>query len=62
MTFGEQTDERDAHTQLSLAEDMGLNFLDSAEIYPVAPRQETAGSTSRIIGRWLKVRAKQRVC
>lgn len=54
MTFGTQTGEADAHRQLSRALDGGINFLDTAEMYPVNPvRAETAGDTEAIIGRWV---------
>lgn len=60
MTFGNQTSEPDAHAQLDRARDVGLTFLDSAEMYPVNPvRRETFGITEEIIGRWL-ARAGQR--
>lgn len=54
MTFGEQNTEAEAHEMLSLAADAGVNFLDTAEIYPVAPRPETANRTSTFIGNWLR--------
>jgi aryl-alcohol dehydrogenase-like predicted oxidoreductase len=54
MTFGEQNTEADAHAQLSMALAHGVNFIDTAEMYPVAPRAETQGSTERYIGTWLK--------
>ncbi|HIE56085.1 MAG TPA: aldo/keto reductase, partial [Chromatiaceae bacterium] len=41
MTFGEQNSEADAHRQLDYAVDHGVNFLDTAELYPVPPRAET---------------------
>ena len=54
MTFGTQTDEADAHAQLSLAADRGVTWLDTAEMYPVNPiREETVGATEAICGRWL---------
>ncbi len=56
MTFGEQTDEAEAHRQLDLARDAGVNFLDAAEVYPVPARARTYGETERIIGSWLKAR------
>jgi aryl-alcohol dehydrogenase-like predicted oxidoreductase len=53
MTFGTQTPEADAHTQLARALDAGINFLDTAEMYPVNPvRAETVGLTETIIGNW----------
>jgi len=54
MTFGEQNSEADAHAQLDMAVAHGVNFIDTAEMYPVAPRAETQGSTERYIGTWLK--------
>jgi aryl-alcohol dehydrogenase-like predicted oxidoreductase len=54
MTFGEQNSEAEAHAQLDLAIAHGVNFIDTAEMYPVAPRAETAGRTESYIGTWLK--------
>lgn len=54
MTFGEQNTEAEAHAQLDLAVSSGINFIDTAEIYPVAPRAETQGRTESYIGSWLK--------
>jgi aryl-alcohol dehydrogenase-like predicted oxidoreductase len=54
MTFGEQNTVADAHAQLDLALAHGVNFIDTAEMYPVAPRAETQGRTESYIGSWLK--------
>ena len=54
MTFGEQNTEKDAHSQLDLALERGVNFIDTAEMYPVPPKAETQGLTERYIGNWLK--------
>jgi aryl-alcohol dehydrogenase-like predicted oxidoreductase len=54
MTFGEQNSEADAHSQLDYALERGINFIDTAEMYPVMPRAETQGTTERHIGSWLK--------
>lgn len=54
MTFGEQNTEADAHSQLDYALERGVNFIDTAEMYPVMPRPETQGATERFIGSWLK--------
>ena len=56
MTFGEQNSEQEAFEQLDMALDAGVNFIDTAEMYSIPPRQETMGSTERIIGRWLRQR------
>ena len=54
MTFGEQNTEAEAHSQLDYALERGINFIDTAEMYPVMPRAETQGATERFIGSWLK--------
>jgi aryl-alcohol dehydrogenase-like predicted oxidoreductase len=54
MTFGEQNTEAEGHAQLDMALAHGINFIDTAELYPVMARAETYGSTERIIGTWLK--------
>lgn len=56
MTFGQQNTESDGHSQLDYALDKGVNFIDTAEMYPVPARKETQGSTESIIGSWLKKR------
>ncbi len=53
MTFGTQTSEADAHTQMDMALAAGINFLDAAEMYPVNPvTKETVGRTEEILGTW----------
>lgn len=54
MTFGQQNSETDGHSQIDFALDQGINFIDTAEMYPVAAREKTYGSTENIIGNWLK--------
>lgn len=54
MTFGEQNSEADAHAQLDYAVSRGVNLIDTAEMYPVAPRAETVHRTESHIGSWLK--------
>lgn len=61
MTFGEQNSEAEAHAQLDLAAMHGVNFIDTAEMYPVAPRAETQGLTERYIGSWLKHQRRDRL-
>lgn len=56
MTFGEQNTEAEAHAQLDRALEAGINFLDTAELYPVPPRAETQGLTEAYIGSWLAQR------
>lgn len=54
MTWGNQNTEREGHDQLDYALDQGINFIDTAELYPVPATAETSGRTSEIIGTWLK--------
>lgn len=57
MTWGTQSTEAEAFAQLDLAQDRGVTFLDTAEMYPTNPtRPETVGITEEIIGRWLAAR------
>ncbi|ANP36107.1 NADP-dependent oxidoreductase [Phaeobacter gallaeciensis] len=53
MTFGTQTSEADAHTQIDMALAAGVNLVDTAEMYPVNPvSKETVGHSEAIIGNW----------
>jgi aryl-alcohol dehydrogenase-like predicted oxidoreductase len=56
MTYGQQTDEADAFAQMDYAVEKGINFFDTAELYSIPPRAETAGATETIIGKWLSAR------
>ena len=53
MTWGEQNTEAQAHEQLDFAVAQGVNFIDTAEMYPVPPNGRTQGQTESILGRWL---------
>lgn len=53
MTWGEQNTEAEAHKQLDAAVDLGVNLIDTAEMYPVPPRAETQGRTESYLGSWL---------
>jgi len=55
MTFGTQTSEAEAHAQIDYALAAGVNFIDTAEMYPVNPiRAETTGRSEEILGSWHK--------
>ena len=54
MTWGNQNSEAEGHEQLDYALDQGINFIDTAELYPVPATAEMSGRTSKIIGTWLK--------
>ncbi len=60
MTFGEQVAEPLAHDILDRSLELGINFLDTAEMYSVPARAETCGSTETIIGNWLAKRPSVR--
>lgn len=59
MTWGEQNTEAEAHEQLNMALDAGVNFIDTAEMYPVPPKAETYTLTEQYIGNWLKRRGQR---
>ena len=52
MTFGEQVAEKEAHQILDRSLELGVNFLDTAEMYSVPAKAETCGSTESILGNW----------
>lgn len=53
MTWGTQNTEAEGHAQIDMALDRGINFIDTAEMYPVNPiAAETIGRTEAIIGTW----------
>jgi len=54
MTYGNQTPQDDAHRQIDMALAAGINFIDTAEMYPVNPiRKETVGKSEEIVGNWI---------
>jgi len=61
MTFGQQNSEAEAHEQLDYALSEGINFIDTAEMYPVPAREETSGATERFVGSWLQRQARDRI-
>lgn len=54
MTWGEQNTEEQGFAQIERAKAAGINFFDTAEMYPVPPRPETYAATERVIGNWFK--------
>merc|ERR1740138_515540 len=60
MTWGCQNTDEQAADQLNLAWERGVNFLDTAEIYPVPVAKEKQGATDRAIGKWLKTNGRAR--
>jgi aryl-alcohol dehydrogenase-like predicted oxidoreductase len=61
MTFGSQCDEKAAFAIMDKAYDYGVNFFDTAELYPIPPTEKLAGLTEEIVGRWLKTKPRDSV-
>jgi aryl-alcohol dehydrogenase-like predicted oxidoreductase len=61
MTWGQQSTPQEGLDQLDYAFSQGVNFLDTAEIYPVPTKSETQGDTDRVIARWLKTTDRSKV-
>ena len=59
MTFGEQNSPTEAFKLMDFAAENGINYFDTAEIYPVYPKKETCGLSEKIIGDWLKIKKKR---
>lgn len=54
MTWGNQNTQEEGFSQMNYALDQGVNFFDTAELYPVPATAETYAQTERIIGNWFK--------
>lgn len=61
MTFGSSETKKEAFEVLDRAYDSGINFYDTAEIYPVPPTAKSGGDTERIVGEWLKTKPRDSV-
>ena len=61
MTFGQQNSREEAHAQLDLAFAQGVNFMDTAEMYPVPARADTCGASETIVGEWLARQPRERI-
>lgn len=59
MTWGQQNSEAEGHEQMDYAVDQGINFFDTAELYPIPPREATQGRTEEIIGSWFAKRGNR---
>lgn len=59
MTFGNQNTEAEAHSQMDYAFERGINFFDTAEMYPIGGNEHIFGSTERFIGSWFKKSGKR---
>ena len=61
MTFGSSTNKKEAFAILDKAYDKGINFIDTAELYPVPPKAAYEGETERIVGEWLKTKPRDSI-
>ena len=59
MTYGQQNTEAEGHEQLDYAFEQGVNFLDTAEMYPIPTKADTQGRTEACIGNWMKARGNR---
>jgi aryl-alcohol dehydrogenase-like predicted oxidoreductase len=61
MSFGSWSDEKESFEIMDKSVDFGINFLDTAELYPVPPKASYAGVTEEIIGKWLKGKERDKI-
>lgn len=61
MTWGEQVTEKEAFNQIDYAVERGVNFIDTAEMYPIPPFKTTQGMTEKILGQWLKKKDRSKI-
>lgn len=61
MSFGSWSSKEESFKILDTAYDRGINFFDTAELYPVPPREDYAGLTESIIGEWLQTKPRESI-
>jgi len=61
MSFGSWSDERESFKIMDKSIDRGINFFDTAEVYPIPPNAKYMGLTEEIIGRWLKEKPRDKI-
>lgn len=61
MTFGNQSDQNESFRIMDMAYDAGVDFYDTAEMYPVPPDAKYVGATEEIVGRWLKTKDRDSI-
>jgi aryl-alcohol dehydrogenase-like predicted oxidoreductase len=61
MTFGTTTSKTEAFDIMDKAYDRGINFFDTAELYPVPPKADLAGDTEEIVGEWLRHKPRESI-
>ncbi|MGQ8364881.1 aldo/keto reductase [Glaciecola sp. 1036] len=60
MTWGIQNTQKEADEQIDFALSQGVNFIDTAEMYPIPPNEPTYGDTERVIGNWIAKHPEKR--
>ena len=58
MSFGSWSDKKESFKILEESYERGINFFDTAEVYPVPPSAETVGVTEQIFGEWVKTKPR----
>jgi aryl-alcohol dehydrogenase-like predicted oxidoreductase len=61
MTFGSTTTKEEAFKIMDRAYERGINFYDTAELYPVPPKAESAGITELWVGEWLQTKPRDSI-
>ena len=61
MTFGTQADKQESFRIMDESIESGIDFFDTAEVYPVPPTAELAGLTEEWVGEWLKSKPRESV-
>lgn len=61
MTFGTQASESESFKILDFAYEKGINFIDTAELYPVPPKASLCGITENILSKWLKQKPRDSI-
>ena len=59
MTFGTQANKEESFRIMDKAVEQGIDFFDTAEVYPVPPTAKQAGQTEEIVGEWLKDKPRE---
>ena len=61
MTWGNQNTESQGHAQMDAAFEKGVNFFDTAELYPVPATASSYADTEKIIGNWMNEKANRKI-
>ena len=61
MTFGSMADKKESFAIMDKAYEAGINFFDTAELYPIPPKVAWTGQTESIVGEWLATKARDSI-